>query len=60
MKVVIPTTYEGHKKLRFLSPRCQYSVPDHNIWGKETSDDPFQVSKLKSLLGWPCGQHELC
>ena len=59
MKVVIPTTYYSAKKWLFLSPRIQYVVSVHDIWGKDTSDNPFQVPNVKLLLGIPCGQHVL-
>ena len=51
MNVVIPTTYMGHKKMVFLTPRSQYEVSVHNIWGKDTSDDSFQVPKTISDVG---------
>ena len=62
MKVVIPTTYYRRKKwpfLVFLSPRSQFEVPDQNIWGKPTSDNPFHVPNIKLLSGIACGQHSL-
>ena len=59
MKVVIPRTGMGWKKTVFLSPQSQYEVSNHNIWGKKTSDDPFQVSNVKCYEWSTCGQQEL-
>ena len=59
MKVVIPSLYWGRNFWLFLSPRSQYEVSAHDIWGKDTSDNPFQAPNVKMLLGIPCGQHVL-
>ena len=47
MKVVISRTDYRDKKMVFSTPRDGYSFSDHDIWGEETSDDPFQDSKTK-------------
>ena len=33
--------------LSFLIPRDGYELFDHDVWGQETSDDSFQISKNK-------------
>ena len=56
MKVVIPRTGMGWKKTVFLRPHHQYEVSDRDIWGKKTSDNPFQVSNTICDGGYTCGQ----
>ena len=59
LKVVIPSLYYRRKKWRFLSPRRQFEVPDHNIRGKTTSDNPFEAPNVKLLLGIASSQQVL-
>ena len=47
MNVVIPRReYSAIFKV-FLIPRDGYELFDHDVWGQETSDDSFQISKTK-------------
>ena len=47
MKVVIPNRVYSAVFKAFSIPRDGYEIFDHDIWGKETSDDSFQISKTK-------------
>ena len=59
--MVIPSLYYRRKKwpfLVFLSPQSQFEVSDQNIWGKTTSDNPFEAPNVKlSIELHPCQQH---
>ena len=59
IKVLIPTSPRGHETTIFLRTHRQHVVSDRDIWGKQTSDDPFQDSNIKFGHWSTCGQQEL-
>ena len=60
MKVFIPRTLCRHTpKKVFSNPLSEYDVCDQDIWGKQTSDNPFQYYKIKFHVGSTYGQQLL-
>ena len=42
----------------FSTPRDEYCVSDHDIWAKDTSDDPFQSPNNDLRKVFMTGQQE--